>query len=111
TRKTGAGSSSRAGGTEAPTAAVLEPYANRDTKGIPNYSAEEMNKIVGMMDARGWQVFIHAIGDAGIRMALDAYEQAARANPAPERGRRHRIEHIEAASAADLPRFGRLGVI
>jgi predicted amidohydrolase YtcJ len=109
--KTGAVKLYADGVIEAHTAAVLEPYANRDTKGIRNYTAEEMNRIVGTMDARGWQVFIHAIGDAGIRMALDAYEQAARANPAPERGRRHRIEHIEAASAADLPRFGRQGVI
>ena len=38
---------------------------------------------------------IHAIGDRAIRMALDAFERAAAANPLPARGRRHRIEHIE----------------
>ncbi len=48
-----------------------------------------------MLDRRGWQVMTHAIGDAAVRMALDAYEAAAKANPVPERGRRHRIEHIE----------------
>jgi predicted amidohydrolase YtcJ len=64
-----------------------------------------------MMDKRGWQIMIHAIGDAGVRMALDALESAASANPAPARGRRHRIEHIETIDAADIPRFGRLGVI
>jgi hypothetical protein len=70
-----------------------------------------MRRIVTLMDRRGWQILIHAIGDAGIRMALDAYQGADSANPAPARGRRNRIEHIEAVSAEDIPRFGRLGVI
>jgi hypothetical protein len=96
---------------ESHTAALLEPYANRDTTGIPNYTPEDMNRIVSMMDGKGWQIFIHAIGDRGIRMALDAFEHAAEVNPAPARGRRHRIEHIEAVSAEDIPRFGKLGVI
>jgi predicted amidohydrolase YtcJ len=64
-----------------------------------------------MLDRRGWQVMTHAIGDAAVRMTLDAYEAAANVNPRPERGRRHRIEHIETIDPADIPRFGRLGVI
>ncbi|HSF16909.1 MAG TPA: amidohydrolase [Vicinamibacteria bacterium] len=96
---------------ESRTAALLEPYANADSTGNPNYSVEDMNRIVEMMDKKGWQIFIHAIGDGGIRMALDAYEQAAEVNPAPARGRRHRIEHIEAVSVDDIPRFAKLGVI
>jgi predicted amidohydrolase YtcJ len=96
---------------EAHTAYLLASYANRPTRGIPNFTAPELNRIVTLADRRGWQVFIHAIGDAGIRMALDAYDSAAVANPAPARGRRHRIEHIEAVSEADIPRFGRMGVI
>jgi predicted amidohydrolase YtcJ len=109
--KTGAIKMYADGVIESHTAALLEPYANRDTTGIPNYTAEDMNRIVSMMDGKGWQIFIHAIGDRGIRMALDAYERAAEANPAPARGRRHRIEHIEAVSEADIPRFAQLGVI
>ena len=42
---------------------------------------------------------------------LDAFERAAAANPAPPRGRRHRVEHIETIDLADVPRFGALGVI
>jgi predicted amidohydrolase YtcJ len=42
-------------------------------------------------------------------MALDAFEGAAGANPA--RDRRHRVEHIETVTRADIPRFGRLGVV
>jgi len=58
-----------------------------------------------MMDRRGWQVMTHAIGDGAVRMTLDAYEAAAKANPAPAAGRRHRVEHAETIDPADFPRF------
>jgi predicted amidohydrolase YtcJ len=109
--KTGAVKLYADGVIEAHTAAMLEPYANRDSKGIPNYTVDDLDRIVKLMDARGWQLFVHAIGDAGIRVTLDAYERAAQANPTPARGRRHRIEHIEAVSAADIARFAKLGII
>jgi predicted amidohydrolase YtcJ len=96
---------------ETHTASMLEPYSNRPTKGMPNFTREELNRIVALLDRRGWQIWIHAIGDGGVRMALDAFEAAAKANPAPARGRRHRIEHIETIDPADAPRFGALGVI
>jgi predicted amidohydrolase YtcJ len=97
---------------ESHTAAMLEPYTNRaTTKGDPRFTQEQLNRVVGMLDQRGWQVMTHALGDAAVRMTLDAYEAAAKANPAPERGRRHRIEHIETIDPADVPRFGKLGVI
>lgn len=97
---------------EAHTAAMLAPYANRPAAaGAPMMTPEELDRTVALLDARGWQIMIHAIGDRGIRLALDAYERAARVNPPPARGRRHRIEHIETVDPADLPRFGRLGVI
>ena len=96
---------------EAHTAVMLASYADAPATGRPIYSQDELNRIVSMMDARGWQVMIHAIGDGGVRMALDAFEQAARVNPVPARGRRHRIEHIETIDPADIPRFGTLGVI
>jgi predicted amidohydrolase YtcJ len=96
---------------EAHTAALLAPYANRTTSGEPQMSDETLQRIVAELDRRGWQVMIHAIGDRAVRMALDAYESAARQNAKPERGRRHRIEHIETIDPADIPRFARLGVI
>jgi predicted amidohydrolase YtcJ len=97
---------------ESHTAAMLEPYANKaSTKGDPRFTPQQLDKTVAMLDKRGWQVMTHAIGDAAVRMTLDAYEDAAKANPAPERGRRHRIEHIETIDPADVPRFGKLGVI
>jgi predicted amidohydrolase YtcJ len=96
---------------EAKTAAMLAPYAGGRAAGAPNMSAAELNRLVAMFDKRGWQIQIHAIGDRAIRMSLDAIEQAMKANPAPERGRRHRLEHIEAIAAQDIPRFAQLEVI
>jgi len=64
---------------------------------------------VTALDKHGIQVFTHAIGDRAVRLALDAYEDAAKANGTHDM--RHRIEHIETITAQDIPRFGKLGVI
>ena len=96
---------------ETNTAVMLAPYNNPEDHGLPNYPPEEFNRIVGLLDARGYQIFVHAIGDGGVRRVLDAFEKAAKANPAPARGRRHRIEHIETMDLADVPRFKALSVI
>jgi predicted amidohydrolase YtcJ len=90
---------------EAHTAAMLAPYANKADAGHANYTAQELQRLVTMMDRRGWQVMTHAIGDGAVRMTLDAYEAAAKANPAPAAGRRHRVEHAETIDPADFPRF------
>lgn len=96
---------------ESRTAAMLAPYAHSTTSGSTNLSADELTRVVTRLDKRGLQVQIHAIGDRAIRMALDAFEQAARVNPPPARGRRHRVEHIEAISEADIARFAALDII
>ena len=96
---------------ESYTAAMLAPYANRRTTDTANFTPAELTRIVTMLDKRGWQVMVHAIGDRAIRMSLDAFEHAATVNPPPGRGRRHRIEHIETIDPADIPRFASLGVV
>jgi predicted amidohydrolase YtcJ len=111
TLKTGAVKIFADGVIESRTAAMLAPYAGSTTAGTPNLSPEALTKLVTMIDRRGWQIWIHAIGDRAIRMALDAIERAGQLNPAPARGRRHRLEHIETIDEADIPRFGKLGVI
>jgi predicted amidohydrolase YtcJ len=73
-------------------------------RGEPLWAPEELAEAVRAADARAWQVQVHAIGDAAIRQALDAFV-------AGTRERRHRIEHIEAPSPLDIPRFAELGVI
>lgn len=110
--KTGAVKLIADGVIESHTAAMLEPYANRaSVKGEARFTPEQLNRVVAMLDQHGWQIMSHAIGDAAVRMTLDAYEAAAEANPAPERGRRHRVEHIETIAPDDVARFGKLGVI
>lgn len=89
---------------ESRTAALLEPYVGMVERGEPLWAPDELAEAVRAADARGWQVQVHAIGDAAIRQALDAF-----AGATPDR--RHRIEHIEAPSPLDLPRFVELGVI
>ena len=58
----------------------------------------------------GFQLGIHAIGDAGNREALDFLEAEFKADPNTARNR-HRIEHAQVISPEDQPRFARLGVI
>jgi predicted amidohydrolase YtcJ len=94
---------------ESRTAAMSEPYAGMSPDepgafGAPLWEPGELAQAIHAADRRGWQVEVHAIGDAAIKDALDAY---AGLDPA----RRHRVEHIEAPSARDIPRFGQLGVI
>ncbi len=92
------------------TAALLEPYADRpDTRGDTLYPPDEFADVVTRIDRRGWQVFIHAIGDRGIRTALDAIERARKTNG--PRDARHELVHIECLSPQDLPRFKALGVV
>ena len=96
---------------EARTAAMLAPYADDTDSGTAAIDPDELNRIVRVLDRGGWQIMTHASGDRAVNMALTAYEHAVRSNPLPDRGRRHRIEHIETVDTADLPRFGALGVV
>lgn len=95
---------------ESHTAAMIEPYADdASLRGSRNYTPEQFNELVRELDRRKFHVITHAIGDLGIRTTLDAYEAAAKSNG--PRDRRFRIEHIENVHPADIPRFGKLGVI
>lgn len=94
---------------EARTAAMLTPYEDDTSTGLPEWESDQLDAFTAEADRHGWQLEIHAIGDGGIRMVLDAYERLAAANPA--RDRRHRVEHIETITRADIPRFAALGVV
>jgi predicted amidohydrolase YtcJ len=95
---------------EAHTAAMLEPYSDDPSlKGKLFWEPSKYKSAVSELDKRGFQLFTHAIGDYGVRTALDAYEEAETHNH--KRDRRSRIEHIETVTTADIPRFGKLGVI
>jgi predicted amidohydrolase YtcJ len=58
----------------------------------------------------GFQVGMHAIGDAGNRAALDVFERVFKEDPSTA-GNRHRIEHAQVLHPDDIPRFGQLGII
>lgn len=95
---------------EAHTAGMLEPYSDDPSlTGKPNWSADEYTKAVTELDRRGFQIFTHAIGDRTIQQTMDGCAAARKANGTKDA--RSRIEHIEAPSADEIPRFGREGVI
>ncbi|MDP3895879.1 MAG: amidohydrolase [Mesorhizobium sp.] len=92
------------------TAVMIEPYADRpDWVGEPLFEAAEFARIATEIDRRGLQIAVHAIGDGAVRATLDGYEAAQKANG--RRDSRHRIEHIEVTTEADVPRFAELGVV
>lgn len=92
------------------TAAMLEPYANRPGwRGRSYYEPSDFDELIARLDARGLQCFVHATGDRGNRLVLDAFEHAQRVNGV--RDSRHQIVHVECLDAADVPRFAELGVV
>jgi len=95
---------------ESGTAALIEPYLNRDgSRGDLNFEPDRLAKFVTRLDREGFQVHIHAIGDRAIRVSLDAHEAAQKANG--RRDARHHIAHLELIEPEDIPRFRQLGII
>jgi predicted amidohydrolase YtcJ len=95
---------------ESHTAAMIEPYSDDPSlKGKLFWEPSKYNSAIAELDKRGLQLFTHAIGELGVRTALDAYQHAEEVNHTSDR--RPRIEHIETVTSADIPRFGKLGVI
>lgn len=91
------------------TAYMLEPYADApDIRGETSYPPETLHKWVADADREGFPVRFHAIGDGAIRLALDAFEEARKANG--PRDSRHGVEHIEVIHPDDIGRFKELGV-
>ncbi|MFE3451520.1 amidohydrolase [Nonomuraea sp. NPDC059194] len=92
------------------TAALLEPYCGHgEHRGETFYPPEEFAHLLASLDAAGFQAFVHATGDRGIRTVLDAVEHARRVNG--PRDARHQVVHVECLDPADVPRFAELGVV
>lgn len=92
-------------------AQLLADYSDRPGhRGVSgaNYGFDRAS--VAQTMAAGFQVGIHAIGDAGNRAALDFIDSVVVAAP-PASPPRHRIEHAQVISPADLPRFARRGIV
>ncbi|MBM6588719.1 amidohydrolase [Brevibacterium sp. RIT 803] len=92
------------------TGSLLEPYCSSlHNHGLRVWEGETLAEAVRAVDAAGFQVHIHAIGDAAVRQALDAIESAIAANG--PRDRRPVIAHAQLVDSADLARFAEIGVI
>lgn len=92
------------------TAFLLEPYSdNPGVNGKSNYPYETYEKGVTAANKEGIGVRLHAIGDAAVRMALDAYEASQKANGVHKCV--NTIEHIEVIHPDDIGRFSKLNVV
>ncbi|WP_035424254.1 amidohydrolase [Bacillus sp. UNC438CL73TsuS30] len=92
------------------TAYLLEPYAdNPKIRGNTTFPPELIKKWVVDADKEGFRIRFHAVGDASVRLALDAFEEAQKINGL--RDSRHTIEHIEIIHPDDISRFHQYGVI
>jgi predicted amidohydrolase YtcJ len=96
------------------TGAMLRPYCDSaghetDERGLAYVEHDQLVQAVTGLDAHGFQVHMHAIGDRAVRNALDACEAARAANGA--RDARHHVAHLQVIHPDDLPRFRALGVV
>lgn len=93
------------------TAGMLLPFTNGEP-GEMIWDAAAIQPVIVAADEAGLQIAVHAIGDLAVRTALDAFEVAAqrRAARGDTAERRHRIEHLEYADAADIARLAPLGI-
>jgi predicted amidohydrolase YtcJ len=95
------------------TAGMIDPYLDScgcqgGERGLSYVPPDVLREQVTRLDAAGFQVHLHAIGDRAVREALDAV-QAARTANGPSGGRHH-IAHLQVMHPADVPRFAALGV-
>ncbi len=96
------------------TAAMLTPYLDgcgcaTGNTGLSFVDPVALRGHVAALDALGFQVHFHALGDRAVREALDAIEAAIAANG--RRGNRHHLAHLQVVHPDDLPRFAALGAI
>ncbi len=91
-------------------AALLEPYDDDPSNtGLLRTTQAHVEDVATLALRAGFQTCVHAIGDRGNRVVLDAYQAALR--NVPSRGHRMRIEHAQVLSQQDIPRFAQLGVL
>ena len=89
------------------TAYLSRPYADDpSTCGIPVFSQETLDQMIGYAHEQGMQVAVHAIGDACLDRVLNAYERALQANPREDH--RHGIVHCQITRPDQLERISRL---
>ena len=90
---------------------MLEPYSDRvdNFRGELQNSPPNLNKAVAALDAEGFQIHFHAIGDRAINVAFNSLEKAININGI--RDSRHHISHIQVFQENDISRFKELDVV
>jgi predicted amidohydrolase YtcJ len=92
------------------TAALLAPYSDApNSTGILESHPGDLNQMCIERDKAGFQIGLHAIGDRGVRTALDCFAAVAAKNG--PRDRRDRVEHAQIVAPEDFARFASLHVI
>jgi len=94
-------------------ASMLAPYegsfGREHQRGIQFVDAEPLKEAVVRLDAQGFQVHQHALGDRAVRSALDALETARRTNGANDL--RHHIAHLQLPDPEDVRRVREVGAV
>jgi predicted amidohydrolase YtcJ len=94
---------------ESGTGALLEPYENEKYGLGPRfYPQEKVDEYFTRFDAMGLQIHVHALGDAGIRMALDGFQAMQNTNGVSDN--RHHMTHLQLINEVDIPRFAELNI-
>ncbi|MGO4716558.1 amidohydrolase [Bradyrhizobium sp. 2TAF24] len=85
-----------------------QPYLNSDSRGLLNYTAEQLTQAIRIAHDDGWQVCVHANGDAAIDTTIDAYDAVLRTKPRDDH--RHRLEHCSILHDEQIARMKALGL-
>jgi predicted amidohydrolase YtcJ len=96
------------------TAGSLQPYLDEhgeptDNAGLSFVEPEALKRAVTRLDAEGFQVHFHALGDRAVRESLDAVEAARQTNGPSDH--RHHLAHLQIVHPDDIPRFRALGAV
>jgi len=96
------------GSNQAQTGYQRENYLGTDERGALNYSLEQVTEVIRRAHEGGWQVGVHANGDAAIDMVLDAYEAVL--GKSSNSDLRHRIEHCSVFHPEQMVRMKDMGL-
>ena len=91
-------------------AALMQDYSDQPhNRGLLMYTREQIQELATLTASKGWQMNVHAIGDAGNRLVLDTFETML--TKEQRHALRPRIEHSQVIALDDIKRFARLEVI
>lgn len=96
------------GANQASTGFQREPYLDSCSHGALNYSTDDLNAIIARAHGDGWQLGVHANGDAAIDETIDAFARTLAANPRNDH--RHRIEHCSVLHPEQIEKMVALGL-